>query len=426
MEETRKIVIIGGGFAGVNLAKHLSDVPGLDVTLVDKNNYNFFPPLLYQVSTGFLDVSNISYPFRKLFYHKKNIHFRLGELQKILPESQKVLLSTGELAYDTLILATGTESNYFGIENIRNAAIPMKTVDDAITMRNTILLKLEQATLSTDDQERKSLTTIVVTGGGPSGVEVSGVLAEMRANIFKKDYPELAHHQLEIYLVDGAPSLLGPMSKQAQEYTLKKLTKMGVIVKLNKQVKDYVDGSVLFADGERIPTQLLIWTAGVTSSVFEGIPEACYGRGRRLLVNEYNEVAGLKNIYAIGDTCLLTTDPGFPNGHPQLAQVAIQQGKNLAYNLKAGLNGRPARPFLYRDKGSLAIIGRNKAVADLVNPKVHFQGFFAWLMWLFVHIFSLIHFRNKLFTFYNWAIAFFTNDQSLRMIVKPEATRKPA
>ncbi|HET8573617.1 MAG TPA: NAD(P)/FAD-dependent oxidoreductase [Edaphocola sp.] len=423
MEATINIVIIGGGFAGVNLVNHLTNVRGFRVTLVDKNNYNFFPPLLYQVSTGFLDVSNICYPFRKLFYYKKNVRFRLGELQKILPGQRKVLLSNGELEYDILILATGTESNYFGIENIKKIAIPMKTVDDAINMRNVLLMKMEQATLTVSETERKSLTTIVVAGGGPTGVEVSGMLAEMRANIFKKDYPELADQKLEIYLVDGAPGLLGPMSRPAQEYTLRKLTEMGVIVKLNKLVKDYVDGAVVFADGERIATQLLIWTAGVTSGVFDGIPKESYGRGRRVLVNEYNEVQGLKNIYAVGDTCLQTTDPNFPNGHPQLAQVAIQQGKSVADNLKAGTAHRPVRPFLYHDKGSMAIIGRSKAVADLPKPKMHFNGFLAWLMWLFVHLFSLINFRNRLFTFYNWAIAFFTKDQSLRMIVRPDIDR---
>lgn len=426
MEAIKNIVIIGGGFAGISLANHLENVDGLEVTLVDKNNYNFFPPLLYQVSTGFLDVSNICYPFRKLFYGKKNVRFRLGELQRIIPEAQKIVLSNGELTYDILILATGTESNYFGIENIKRVAVPMKTVDDAINMRNTILLKMEQAVLTKSEKERARLTTVVVAGGGPTGVEVSGMLAEMRANIFKKDYPELADQKLEIYLVDGAPSLLGPMSKQAQEYTLKKLSEMGVIVQLNKLVKDYSEGAVVFADGERITTQLLIWTAGVTSGVFEGIPKESYGRGRRLQVNEYNEVQGVKNIYAVGDTCLQTTDPDFPNGHPQLAQVAIQQGKNLAENLKAEQARRPLKSFRYHDKGSMAIIGRSKAVADLPKPKLHFNGFLAWLMWLFVHLFSLINFRNKLFTFYNWAIAFFTKNQSLRMIVRPDQEQRPA
>lgn len=426
MEAIKNIVIVGGGFAGISLANHLANVRGLQVTLVDKNNYNFFPPLLYQVSTGFLDVSNICYPFRKLFYDKKNLRFRLGELQKIIPETQTIVLSNGTLTYDILILATGTESNYFGIENIKRIAVPMKTVDDAINMRNTILLKMEQAILTSSEKEREGLTTVVVAGGGPTGVEVSGMLAEMRTNIFKKDYPELADQKLDIYLVDGASSLLGPMSPKAQAYTLKKLRDMGVNVQLNKLVKDYDNGAVVFADGERITTQLLIWTAGVTSRIFEGIPKESYGKGRRLLVNEFNEVRGVKNIYAVGDTCLQTTDPNFPNGHPQLAQVAIQQGKNLAENLKAGIARRPLKPFQYHDKGSMAIIGRSKAVADLPKPKLHFNGFIAWLMWLFVHLFSLINFRNKLFTFYNWAIAFFTKNQSLRMIVRPENEPRPA
>lgn len=424
MEKTIHVVVIGGGFAGVNLIQHLTNVSGITVTLVDKNNYNFFPPLLYQVSTGFLDVSNISYPFRKLFHRKKNTRFRLGELQEVMPQSKTVRLTTGELSYDILILATGTESNYFGIENIKKAAIPMKTVDDAINMRNAILMKMEQATQTENPRKRASLTRIVVTGGGPSGVEVCGMLAEMRANIFKKDYPELGDQPVEIYLVDGAPTLLGPMSKEAQQYTLKTLTEMGVIVKLDKMVKDYQDGAVVFADGERIETELLIWTAGVTSSVFAGIPKESYGRGRRLLVNPYNQLEGCEDIYAIGDTCLQVSDPGFPEGHPQLAQVAIQQGRNVAKNLKAALANRPAEPFVYTDKGSLAIIGRNKAVADLQSPNIRFQGFFAWLAWLFVHLFSLIHSRNKFFTFYNWAIAFFTKDQALRIIVKPESPKE--
>lgn len=420
MRTVKNMVVIGGGFAGLNLVNQLTNNEDYQITLVDKNNYSFFPPLLYQVSTGFLDPSNISYPFRKHFYRRKNVRFRLGELQKIISEEQKVQLSTGVLPYDILILATGTESNYFGIENIKKVAIPMKTIDDAINMRNEILLKLEKATLTQNEDERKSLTTVVVVGGGPSGVEVSGMLAEMRENIFKKDYPELAGMALEIHLVNGSPSLLGPMSKKSQDYALEKLTQMGVKVKLNKAVRDYVDGAVVLADGERIPTQLLIWTAGVTSKIFDGIPKESYGRGRRLLVNEYNEVQGVQNIYAIGDTALQTSDPAFPNGHPQVAQVAIQQGRTLAENLAAASRNQLLRPFVYHDKGSMAIIGKSKAVADLPKPSAHLKGFVAWLIWLFVHLFSLYNFRNKLFTFYNWAIAFFAKDQSLRMIIRPE------
>ncbi len=415
----KHVVIIGGGFAGINLARSLTNSQDFLVTLVDKNNYNFFPPLLYQVATGFLEVSNISYPFRKLFHHKRNINFRMGELQKVVQEENKVVLSTGELNYDYLVLATGTESNFFGIENIRKAAHPMKTIDDAIEMRNHLLQATEEATIATDETEKKKLTTIVIAGGGPTGVEVAGMLAEMRKYILEKDYPELKASKVCIYLVDGAPVLLTPMSKEAQLYAYDTLVKMGVEVKLNKMVKDYVDDTVIFADGERIPTKILLWTAGVTSMVFDGIPKESYGRGRRLLVDEYNKVQGTQNIFAIGDTCLQTSDKNYPQGHPQLAQVAIQQGKNLAKNFKAMIRGESLNAFEYRDKGTMAIVGRSKAAADIPKPKMRIKGFIAWIMWLFVHLFSLINYRNRIKTMYNWMIAFFTKDQSLRMIIRP-------
>ena len=419
----KEIVIIGGGFAGINLAKRLANTKGIHLTLVDKNNYNFFPPLLYQVATGFLEVSNICYPFRKLFHYKRNISFRLGELQKIVQDENKVVLSTGDLSYDYLVLATGTESNFFGIENIRKGALPMKTVDDAIDMRNYLLQKTEEATIAMDETEKKKLTTIVIAGGGPTGVEIAGMLAEMRKNILEKDYPELKGIKVCIYLVDSAPTLLTPMSKEAQQYAYGTLIKMGVEVKLNKLVKDYIDDTVIFADGEKIPTKMLLWTAGVTSKVFEGIPKECYGRGRRLLVDEYNKVQGTQNIYAIGDTSLQTSDKNFPQGHPQLAQVAIQHGKNLAKNFKAMVSRQNQKPFAYNDKGSMAIIGRSKAAADIPKPKMRINGFIAWIMWLFVHLFSLINYRNRIKTMYNWTVAYFTKDQSLRMIIRPKAVR---
>jgi NADH dehydrogenase len=415
----KELVIIGGGFAGINLAKQLTGFDGIHVTLVDKNNYNFFPPLLYQVATGFLEPSNISYPFRKLFHDKNNLSFRMGELQKIIPGENKVMLSTGGLVYDYLVLATGTESNFFGLENIRKAALPMKTVDDAIEMRNYLFQKMEEATIAPDEAEKKKLTTVVVAGGGPTGVEVAGMLAEMRRNILEKDYPELKVNKIMIYLVDSAASLLSPMSKASQQYAYEALVKLGVEVKLNKLVKDYVNDTVVLADGETIPTKILLWTAGVTSGIFDGIPKESYGRGRRLLVDEFNKVQGMQNIYAIGDTCLQTTDKHFPQGHPQLAQVAIQQGKNLAKNVKAILRGKPLTAFSYYDKGSMAIIGRSKAVADIPKPVVHINGFIAWAMWLFVHLYSLINYRNRIKTMYNWTTSYFTKDQSLRMIIRP-------
>ncbi|MDV6169857.1 NAD(P)/FAD-dependent oxidoreductase [Flavobacterium sp. DG1-102-2] len=416
---TKKIVIIGGGFAGVNLAEKLANKEGIHVTLVDKNNYNFFPPLLYQVATGFIEVSNITYPFRKLFAGKKNISFRMGSLEKIIPEDKRIILDNGQLQYDELVIATGTESNYFGIENIRKNGIPMKTIDDAVNLRNTILLKAELATRIEDPEERAKLTTIVIAGGGPTGVELAGMLSEIKKNVLSKEYPELASQQVTIYLVDAIDVVLGPMSKKSQQYTHDTLVKMGVKVMLGKQVKDYVDDTVFFADGTTIPTKLLIWTAGVAAKTFEGLPEESYGRGKRLLVNEFNQVTGLQNIYAIGDTCLQTTDKKFDKGHPQLAQVAIQQGKKLAKNFIALQQNKKLTPFAYHDKGTMAIIGRSKAVAEIPKPKLFFKGFIAFVAWLFVHLISLINVRNKIKTLLNWTIAFFSKDQSMRVIVRP-------
>ncbi|HEV7928937.1 MAG TPA: NAD(P)/FAD-dependent oxidoreductase, partial [Nitrosospira sp.] len=336
-----EIVIIGGGFAGLNLVKHLAKEQDFHVTLVDLNNYHLFPPLLYQVATGFLDASNITYPFRKLFHGKENIRFRLGKLQKVMADNNKVLLSTGELSYDYLVLATGTESNYFGMENIRRAALPMKTVDDAIEIRNYMLQKMEEATIELDEMKRKKLFSVVIAGGGPTGVEIAGMLAEMRKSILHRDYPELSGLQPQIYLVDGSSALLSAMSGQSQKYTHDMLLKLGVEVHLNTQVRDYINDAVVFSDGKTIETKMLFWTAGVTAKIFEGMPGESYGRGNRLLTDEYNKVIGVPSIFAIGDTCLLTSDRNFPQGHPQLAQVALQQGRNLAANLVAALRAQP-------------------------------------------------------------------------------------
>ncbi|GGC60372.1 NADH dehydrogenase [Pedobacter quisquiliarum] len=417
--ELKQVVIVGGGFAGVNLAKELAKHNSYVITLVDKNNYNFFPPLLYQVATGYLETSNISYPFRKLFRGSNNFTFRMGTVIKVVQPENKLVLDTGELHYDILVFATGTETNYFGMENVKKNSIPMKTVQDAIYMRNTLLERLERATREPDPAVRKKLTTIVVAGGGPTGVEISGMFAEMKRVVIPKDYPELIGSNGEIYLVDGLKSVLAPMSEKSQKYTYDTLTDMGVKIKLDCMVKDFSDDVVQFSTGESIETTTLIWAAGVTASVFDGIEKESYGRGRRMLVDAYNKVEGTQNIYALGDTCLQTTDPAFPQGHPQVAQVAIQQGVNLGKNLKNVVEGKALKPFAYYDKGSMAIIGRFKAVADLPKPKIHFNGFIAWMAWLFVHLVSLINFRNKVKTFYNWFVSYTTKDQSLRVIVKP-------
>lgn len=415
-----QIVIIGGGFAGINLAKELVNQKGIEVILVDKNNYNFFPPLIYQVATGFLEPSSISYPFRKFFAGKKNLQFRLGELQKVIPAENKIILNNGELNYQYLVFATGAETSYFGMENVKKNAIPMKTLNDAIEMRNALLKSLEKAAICKDIHERRKHLTIVVAGGGPTGVEVSGMFAEMRKNILLKEYPELKTSASNIYLVDGGNSLLSPMSKESQSDTLEAVTQLGVVVKLNTKVVDYKDDTVFFADGKIIQTKNLIWAAGVMAREFEGIPPESYGRGKRMATDPYNKVNATVNIYAIGDTCIQTSDADFPAGHPQLAQVAIQQGLNLAENFKRMIQNKPLKPFKYNDKGSMAIIGKNKAVVDLPKPKMHFKGFLAWMIWLFIHLMSLITYRNRLNTFYHWMIAYFSKDQSLRMIIRPD------
>jgi NADH dehydrogenase len=420
----KNLVIIGGGFSGINLAKELANDSNFNVTLVDQNNYNFFPPLIYQVATAYLEPASISYPFRKLFAGKKNLHFRLGTLDKVVPELNKINLNNGELPYDILVFATGAETNYFGNENIKRNAIPMKTLSNAIVMRNTLLMRMEAASISKNPDEIKKLLTLVIAGGGPTGVEISGMFAQMKIGILRKDYPELKGKGGPIYLVDGGKSVLSPMSEQSQEDTSKELQKLGVTLIMNTHVDDFVDDTVILSNGEKIIAKNLIWAAGVTAKTFDGIPDEWYGRGKRLIVDEYNKVIGSPNIYAIGDTCLQTTDAGFPAGHPQVAQVAIQHGKHLAKNLRREVEGKHLFPFKYHDKGSMAIIGYAKAVVDLPKPEIHLNGFIAWLAWLFIHLMSLITYRNRARTFWNWTIAYFSKDQSLRMIIRPVEDEK--
>jgi len=346
----------------------------------------------------------------------------MGELIRIEPDKKRILLTTGELDYDYLVLATGTESNYFGMENVKNNAIPMKTINDAIEMRNYLLNQMERATTMLDNPgQLRKILNIVVVGGGPTGVEISGMLAEMVASVFYKDYPEIKNTgvPIQIFLIDGQSQLLSPMSRASQVNTYRDLKNLGVNIILGCSVKDYTDNQVELTDGTYIETENLIWAAGITGSFFEGIPKEFYGRGKRLIVDAYNQIIGLSDIYAIGDNCIQTTDKSFENGHPQVAQVALQQGKNLAYNFINVIKAKALHPFTYKDKGSMAVIGRNKAVADL-PPKLHFRGFIAYFIWGFIHLISLVHYRNRFTTFYNWVVAYFTKDQALRMIIRPE------
>lgn len=419
----RKVVIVGGGFAGLNLAKKLVEHKGYEITLVDKNNYHFFPPLLYQVSTAFIEASNISYPFRRMFQSKAQFSFHMGALQHVHLASNQIQTDNGSLSYDYLVLAMGTETNYFGMDSVKSKALPMKSIDDALELRNHVLLRLEEAARSEDAVERERLGNIVIAGGGPTGVEIAGMLAEMGGNIVKKDYPTAVLKGLgKIYLVDAMDRLLAPMSRRSQEEAARVLEKLGVKILLNTAVKDYTNGQVIFSNGESIPSATLIWTSGVIAREVPGLPAEVIGKGRRIMVDEFNRVGAMENVFAIGDICLQTIDPKFPQGHPQLAQVAIQQGNLLARNLINKSEGIELAAFQYKDKGSMAIIAKFKAVVDL--PKGFFKGFLAWLVWLFIHIIPISGFRNKLKLAFNWFWSFATNDPTLRLIIRPEKEDK--
>ncbi|WP_412850662.1 NAD(P)/FAD-dependent oxidoreductase [Chryseobacterium sp. PMSZPI] len=414
----KHILIVGGGFAGINLIKSLKNDKRFKITLVDKNNYHFFPPLIYQVATSFIEASNISYPFRKLFSDNKNVKFHMGSLVKVIPEDKTIETDTGSLSYDYLVLAMGTESNFFGMENVRKCALPMKSIEEALYLRNHILLTLEEAARNKDINEAEKLQNIVIAGGGPTGVELAGMLAEMGRYIAKKEYPEIKLSFSSIYLIDALPTLLSPMSRLAQETAYEKLKELGVKILLNVSVKDYVDSKVILSDGKSIETETLIWTSGVIGREVHGLPEESTGKGRRLMVDAYNKVQGTANIYALGDLCLMISEEKYPKGHLQLAQVAIQQGKNMAANFQRIEDGKVLEPFRYNDKGSMAIISKYNAVVDL--PKHSFKGFIAWLTWLFIHIIPLVGFGNKIQLAIDWFRLFITNNPSIRLILFPK------
>jgi NADH dehydrogenase len=414
----KHIVIVGGGFAGVHIIKSLKNDQRFRITLVDKNNYHFFPPLIYQVATSFIQASNISYPFRKMISDSKNVHFHMGSLVKVNPESKTIETDTGTLSYDHLVLALGTESNFFGMENVQKCALPMKNIEEALYLRNHMLLNLEEAARNKDIKKAQRLQNIVIAGGGPTGVELAGMLAEMGKYIAEKEYPEMKLGLSNIYLIDALPTLLSPMSKMAQETAYNKLKKLGVKIHLNISVKDYVDNKVILSDGNTIETETLIWTSGVIGREVPGLPSESVAKGRRILVDQFNKVNGVNDIYALGDICLQLTDPNFPKGHPQLAQVAIQQGKSLGTNFKKMEQSEKLNSFKYNDKGSMAIISKFNAVVDL--PKFSFNGFLAWLTWLFIHVIPLVSFRSKIRLALDWFRLFITNNPSIRLILYPK------
>ena len=416
----KRIVIIGGGFGGLKLARELSN-KNYQVILIDKNNYHQFQPLFYQVATAGLEPSSISFPFRKIFQKSANVLIRVAEIIRILPEKNCLESNIGIINYDYLVIAIGADTNFFGNQRIMEHAIPMKSVGEALALRNTILQNYEEAVLVNNTEDLTELMNIVVVGGGPTGVEVSGTLAEMKNQVLPKDYPELDFKLMQVYLLEGSPKVLGSFSEKASEKAKEYLIKLGVNLKCSARVKDYDGKLVMLEDGTTIRSSTLVWAAGIIGNKLEGLNERVIGRGNRILVDRFNKVNEYQNIYAIGDVAYMTEE-AYPQGHPQVAQVAIQQGDLLAKNFEAMDKHKPLKEFVYKDLGSMATIGRNKAVADL--GKIKFQGFFAWVVWMFVHLMSIVGVKNRVLIFINWAWNYITFDQSLRLILKAKTKNK--
>lgn len=413
----KRVVIIGAGFGGLAVARKLATYPEIQTVLLDRNNFHQFQPLFYQVAMAGLEPSSISFPLRKAFQNRSNMHIRVTSVTSIDTERQEVETSTmGAISYDYLIIAAGAETNFFGMKNIIERALPMKSVGEALALRNRMLENFERALISDDLDERQGLMNVVVVGGGPTGVELSGTLAEMKVHILPKDYPELDFRQMQIYLVQSGGELLEPMSRQSQIKSEQYLKKLGINVMLNARVTDFDGKYVYLLDGTKLRTDNLVWTAGVKATTFEGIPSEVMGRGGRIKTNAYCQVEGLPNVFAIGDIAAVMGDEKFPDGHPQLAQPAIQQGKLLAKNLVRIIRKENLVPFKYKDLGSMATVGRNLAVVDL--PFLKFQGFLAWLTWMFVHLVSIVGVKNRLMIFINWVWNYITYDQSLRLIIR--------
>lgn len=410
----KRIVIVGGGFGGLKLANALRKT-GMQVVLVDKNNFHQFPPLIYQVASSGIEPSSISFPFRKIFRKRKNFYFRMAEARSIFPDRKILQTSIGKIEYDYLVLAAGTTTNFFGNKHLEEEAMPMKTLSEAMGLRNALLGNLERSITCATDQERNELQNIVIVGGGATGVEIAGVLSEMKKYVLPADYPDMDSSQLNIFLIEAAGRLLGGMSPESSAAAEQFLRNMGVNVCLHKKVTDYRDHKVIFEDGMEIPTRTFIWVSGVRAVGIGNMPSECVGRGGRLKVDAYNRVEGLQDVFAIGDQCIMTADKDYPNGHPQLAQVAIQQGKLLAANLKRMEKKKPLKPFRYKNLGSMATVGRNRAVAEF--KKVKTQGWIAWVLWLVVHLRSILGVRNRVSVMLNWIYNYFTYDQSLRIIV---------
>ncbi len=409
-----KILIIGGGFGGIQIAKKLKN-KAVEVLMLDRHNYHTFQPLLYQVATGGLEPDSIAFPLRKIFKGQNNFTFRVADVSQIVTTENKVLTDIGEFSYDYLVLATGSETNFFGQKEIEHFAMAMKTVPEALNLRSLILQNFEEAVSETNPEKIAALMNFVVVGAGPTGVETAGALSELKNHVLPNDYPELDISKMNIYLIEGEPRVLAPFSAQASAKAKQFLEKMGVKIILHSRVNAYDGQKITYNDTQTIATKAVIWGAGVKGALIPGLENAEIVRGGRIKTNAINLVQGYQNVYAIGDLAYMETKD-FPHGHPGVAQTAIQQGQQLGANLINIINKKPTKDFWYFDKGSMATIGRNKAVVDLKFWR--FQGFFAWLTWMFIHLLFLVGFRNKLVTLINWIVNYFSYDRGTRVIIR--------